>query len=175
MIGWPVVERFAPTSTAFDMAWSGEGAETLASSTIALPEPAAAPPAQRTPAEIPGDPRLSKIKSLAFGQSKLLSSCLDPVSAWRFENGEVRFIFSRSDSWAADLLNSREQQEKLQALCAEVLGQPVRICVTLDNEEKSGLKNRRSVRERAESDGGVEALVKKFRCTLVDVIDLRRE
>lgn len=141
--------------------------------------PPQAPPAtfgaQPVPSEAPGDPRLTRIKSLAFGQSKLLSSCLDPVSGWRFEDGEVRFIFSKSDSWAADLLNSREQQEKLQSLCAEVLGQPVRICVTLDNEEKSGLKNRRSVRERAESDGGVKALVKKFRCTLVDVIDLSRE
>ena len=136
---------------------------------------AAAPPAQPPPPEAPGDPRLTKIKSLAFGQSKLLSSCLDPVAGWRFEDGEVRFIFSKSDSWAADLLNSREQQEKLHALCAEVLGQPVRICVTLDSEERSGLKNRRSVRERAENDGGVEALVKKFRCTLVDVIDLSRE
>jgi len=137
--------------------------------------PVAPPPARPMPPEAPGDPRLSKIKSLAFGQSKLLSSCLDPVAAWRFENGEVRFIFSKSDSWAADLLNSREQQEKLQALCAEALGQPVRICVTLDNEERSGLKNRRSVRQRAESDGGVESLLKKFRCTLVDVIDLSRE
>jgi DNA polymerase-3 subunit gamma/tau len=137
--------------------------------------PATPPSAHPTPPEAPGDPRLSKIKSLAFGQSKLLSSCLDPVSAWRFEDGEVRFIFSRSDSWAADLLNSREQQEKLQALCAEALGQPVRICVTLDNEERSGLKKRRSVRERAESDEGVEALLKKFRCTLVDVVDLSRE
>ena len=125
--------------------------------------------------EAGGDPRLSKIKSLAFGQSKLLSSCLEPVAGWRFENGEVRFIFSPSDSWAADFLKAREQQEKLQALCAEVLGQPVRICVTLDNEVQGGLKNRRSVRERAESDGGVEALVKKFRCTLIDVIDLSRE
>jgi DNA polymerase III subunit gamma/tau len=130
---------------------------------------------QPIPPEAPRDPRLSKIKSLAFGQSKLLSSCLDPVSGWRFENGEVRFTYAKSDSWAADLLNSREQQEKLQALCAEVLGQPVKICVTLDNEERSGLKDRRSVRERAESDGGVEALVRKFQCTLVDVVDLSRE
>jgi len=137
--------------------------------------PPQAPSVRPIHPEVPGDPRLSKIKSLAFGQSKLLSSCLDPVSAWRFEDGEVRFIFSRSDAWAADLLNSREQQEKLQALCAEALGQPVRICVTLDNDERSGLKNRRSVRERAESDGGVEALLKKFRCTLVEVIDLSRE
>jgi DNA polymerase-3 subunit gamma/tau len=153
-------------------------AERPASATARLeasPSPAVHPPAQPIPREVPGDPRLSKIKSLAFGQSKLLSSCLDPVAAWRFEDGEVRFIFSKSDSWAADLLNSREQQEKLQALCAEALGQPVRICVTLDNEERSGLKNRRSVRERAESDGGVESLLKKFRCSLVEVIDLSRE
>ena len=135
----------------------------------------APPPMPVAPAHPSGDPRLSRIKTLAFGQSKLLSSCLEPVSGWRFENGEVRFIFSKNNSWAADLLASREQHEKLQALCAEVLGQPVRICVTLDSEEKSGLKIRRSVRERAESDDGVEALVKKFRCTLVDVIDLSRE
>jgi hypothetical protein len=106
----------------------------------------------------------------------LLSSCLDPVRGWRFENGEVRFTFSANDSWAADLLGAREQQEKLRGLCAEVLGQPVRICVTLDDGERlGGPKDRRSARERAESDGGVEALVKKFHCILVDVKDLSRE
>ncbi len=141
----------------------------------ASPAPPASSADQPAIAKTPGDPRLSKIKTLAFGQSKLLSSCLEPVSGWRFEDGEVRFIFPKSDSWAVDFLSAREQQEKLQALCAEVLGQPVRICVTLDSEEKSGLKNCRSVRERAEHDEGVEALVKKFRCTLVDVVDLSRE
>ena len=147
-----------------------ESAASVPANPVNLPSPAL--PA---PTEAPRDPRLSKIKTLAFGQSKLLSSCLDPVSGWRFENGEVRFIFSKNDSWVVDLLSAREQHEKLQSLCAEVLGQPVRICVTLDNEERSGLKNHRSARERAESDGGVEALVKKFRCTLVDVTDLSRE
>jgi len=121
------------------------------------------------------DPLLNKIKSLAFGQSKLLSSCLDPVAGWRFENGEVRFLFSKSNSWAVDFLSAREQQEKLQSVCAEALGQPVRICVTLDDREGSEQKIRRSARERAESDAGVEAIVKKFQCTLVDVIDLTRE
>ena len=153
------------------------------------PERHASPPAPASPAPSPSvqtletappqadsDPRLNKIRSLAFGQSKLLSSCLEPVSGWRFENGEVRFLFSKSNSWAADLLSSREQQEKLQSLCAEVLGQPVKIYVTLDDGEGlGGPKDRRSARERAETDGGVEALVKKFRCTLVDVIDLSRE
>ncbi|HUX11072.1 MAG TPA: DNA polymerase III subunit gamma/tau, partial [Terriglobia bacterium] len=42
----------------------------------------APPPAPPVPPGTSGDPRLSKIKTLAFGQSKLLSSCLDPVSGW---------------------------------------------------------------------------------------------
>src|SRR5579884_1972042 len=150
--------------------------KTFERQSIPQPRPvsSAPPPSQPLP-EALGDPRLSKIKSLAFGQSKLLSSCLEPVSGWRFENGEVKFIFPKSDSWAVSFLSAREQQERLEALCAEVLGQPVRICVTLDSEERMGPRTRRSVRERAESDEGVEALAKKFRCTLVDVIDLSRE
>ncbi|MCL5004968.1 MAG: DNA polymerase III subunit gamma/tau [Acidobacteria bacterium] len=121
------------------------------------------------------DPRLDKIKRLAFGQSKLLSSCLDPITGWRFENGEVRFLFSKNNSWAVDFLSAREQQEKLRSVCAEALGQPVKIYVTLDDREGSEPKTRRSARVRAESDQGVEAIVKKFQCTLVDVIDLSRE
>ncbi len=121
------------------------------------------------------DPRLDKIKTLAFGQSKLLSSCLDPVTGWRFENGEVRFLFSKNSSWAVDFLSAREQQEKLRSVCAEALGQPVKICVTLEDQEGAGPRVRSSARERAESDQGVEAIIKKFQCTLVDVIDLSRE
>jgi len=144
---------------------------------IAPPAAEAAAPAS---APVPGlqeslDPRLDKIKTLAFGQSKLLSSCLDPVTGWRFENGEVRFLFSKKSSWAVDFLSTREQQEKLRSVCAEALGQPVKICVTLEDQGRSGPKVRGSARERAESDQGVEAIVKKFQCTLVDVIDLSRE
>ncbi|MCL5671844.1 MAG: DNA polymerase III subunit gamma/tau [Acidobacteria bacterium] len=133
------------------------------------------PPAQVPNRQEAEDPVLDKIKALAFGQSKLLSSCLDPVTGWRFENGEVRFLFSKNNSWAVDFLSAREQQEKLRSVCAEALGQPVKICVTLDDREGVEQKVRRSARERAESDAGVEAIVKKFHCTLVEVIDLSRE
>ena len=44
-------------------------------------------------------------------------------------------LFMRQkDSFFADLLKSREQQETLRAVCAEVLGQPVKICVRLEME-----------------------------------------
>ena len=130
------------------------------------------PAAVSTPAE---DARLSSIKAALFDQSKrFLSSCLDHLSGWRFENGEVRFTFGRKDSLYADLLKAREQQETLRAVCAQVLGQPVRIYVTLEEQGAEAQVPRLSARERAERDPGVEAFKKKFDGTLVDVQDLSR-
>jgi hypothetical protein len=67
-------------------------------------------------------------------QSKFLSSCLNPLAAWRFEDGEVHFIYPRDASWAVDLMKSREHRERLASVCEQVLGQPVRIYVTLQEE-----------------------------------------
>jgi DNA polymerase-3 subunit gamma/tau len=126
-----------------------------------------------TPAE---DARLSSIKTVLFGKSKrFLSSCLDHLASFRFENGEAHFTFRHKDSLYADLLKAREQQETLRAVCAEVLGPPVRIYVTLEEEGAKAQVARLSARERAERDPGVEAFRKKFDGTLVDVQDLSQE
>jgi DNA polymerase-3 subunit gamma/tau len=131
------------------------------------------PAAVSTPAE---DARLSSIKAVLFDQSKrFLSSCLDHLAGFRFENGEVHFTFKHKDSLYADLLKAREQQEALRAVCAQVLGQPVRIYVTLEGQRVEAQVARLSARERAERDPGVEAFRKKFDGTLVDVQDLSQE
>jgi hypothetical protein len=76
------------------------------------------------------DPRLVAIKAQLFDQSKrFLSSCLDHLVDWQFENGQVVFRFTQKDSLYADLLKAREQQETLRGVCAQVLGQPVTIRV----------------------------------------------
>jgi DNA polymerase-3 subunit gamma/tau len=122
------------------------------------------------------DARLSSIKTVLFDQSKrFLSSCLDHLAAFRIENGEVHFIFKRKDSLYADLVKAREQQDTLRAVCAQVLGQPVRIYVTLEEQRTEAQVPRLSARERAERDPGVEAFRKKFDATLVDVQDLSQE
>jgi DNA polymerase-3 subunit gamma/tau len=140
---------------------------------VAAVETVHPPAAVSTPAE---DARLSSIKAALFDQSKrFLSSCLDHLSGWRFENGEVRFTFGHKDSLYADLLKAREQQETLRAVCAQVLGQPVRIYVTLEEQGAEAQVPRLSARERAERDPGVETFRKKFDGTLVDVQDLSRE
>jgi DNA polymerase-3 subunit gamma/tau len=122
------------------------------------------------------DSRLAAIKALLFDQSKkFLSSCLEHVSGCRLENGEVHFLYAQKDILYAELLRSREQQDSLRAVCAQVLGQPVRICVTLAEQGVETRSARPSARERAERDREVEAFRKKFDCTWVDVQDLNQE
>jgi DNA polymerase-3 subunit gamma/tau len=149
------------------------------------PQPPPAQPAERRaapahPLALPAraaveDDRLSSIKARLFETQKFLSSCLDHVSGWRFENGEVRFLFPKNASTFADLIKSREQLEALRSVCTQVLGQPVKIYVTLEEQEGQPAVARPSARDRAARDETVEAFRKKFDCTLVDVKDLSQE
>ena len=78
-------------------------------------------------------------------------------------------------SFFADLLKSREQQEILRSVCAEVLGLPVKIYVRLELNENGPRMDRPNARERAERDQAVQAFRKKFDGMVLDVKDLRRE
>jgi DNA polymerase-3 subunit gamma/tau len=131
-------------------------------------------PLQNRASRVVEDARLSAIKAGLFDKSKrFLGSCLDHLSDFRSENGEVHFTFRHKDALYADLLKSREQQETLREVCAQVLGQPVKIYVTLDEQDTEA--SRLSARERAERDPGVEAFRKKFDANVLDVQDLSQE
>jgi hypothetical protein len=138
-----------------------------------------APVESAAPAETSGtageDPRLANIKTMVYGQSNFLGSCLEHLAGWRFQDGTVEFQYDQKDSFFADLLKSREQMEILRTVCTQVLGLPVKICVRLEQQEVSARPERPSARERAERDQGVEAFRKKFDGTVVDVKDLSRE
>ena len=143
------------------------------------PAPVGARPAPAAPAETAApaheNAALTAIKTKVYGQSNFLGSCLEHMVSWRFENGEATFVYAQKDSFFADLLKSREQQETLRTVCAEVLGQPVKICVRLEEQEVEPRVVRPNARERAERDQTVEAFRKKFDGTVVDVKDLSRE
>jgi DNA polymerase-3 subunit gamma/tau len=140
----------------------------------AVAEVEAAHPAAPSPPA--ADARLSSIKAVLFDQNKrFLSSCLDHLAGFRVENGEVHFTFANKDALYADLLKAREQQEALRTACAQVLGQPVKIYVTLEVQPIEAQGPRPSARERAERDPGVDAFKKKFDGALLDVQDLSQE
>src|SRR5215472_2826602 len=87
------------------------------------------------------DPRLAEVKRVLFDQSrKFVSSCLEHLTGWRFENGVAHFVYSKqnSGSFWADVLNSKENQQALQEACTQVLGQAVAIRVTLQEGEAKG-------------------------------------
>jgi hypothetical protein len=100
---------------------------------------------------------------------------MEHMASWRFENGEATFVYAQKDSFFADLLKSREQQETLRTVCTQVLGQPVKICVRLEEQEVEARGERPNARERAERDQTVEAFRKKFEGMVLDVKDLSRE
>jgi len=148
------------------------------------PLPAPVTAAQRSPAPVETaaptapaneDAVLTAVKSKVYGQSNFLGSCLEHMANWRFENGEATFVYAQKDSFFADLLKSREQQEVLRTVCAQVLGQPVKICVRLEGQEVEARVERPNARERAERDHAVEAFRKKFDGSVLDVKDLSRE
>ncbi len=119
------------------------------------------------------DPRLEAIKSTLYDQSKkFLSSCLEHLSGWRFENGEVRFLFPKTASTFADLLKGREHLEALRSVCGEVLNQPIKIYVTLEDAKGQAAAARPEAKERASGDAAVEAIRKRFDCAWVGVKDL---
>jgi len=143
-----------------------------------VPAPAAtsAQAPVRTVVPRDGDPRLAAVKALLFNQSKkFASSCLEHVSGWRVENGEVRFLFPKDGSVYADFLKSREQMEALRAACAEVLGEAVKIYVTLDDTKEGASRVGARAQDRAANDRALDNFRKRFDCTLVDVKDLSQE
>ncbi len=163
----------APAETRATTRVAPTGERAPVASPVAEPETVQPAAPVSTPAE---DARLSSIKAVLFDQSKrFLSSCLDHLAGFRVANGEAHFAFHHKDSLYADLLKAREQQESLRAACAQVLGQPVRIYVTLEEQRAEAQARRLSARERAERDPGVEAFKKKFDGALVDVQDLSQE
>jgi hypothetical protein len=150
---------------------------------ISAPAPPA-PVAPKPPAPVqPSTPRatatrdatLAAIIGKVYGQSNFLGSCLEHVASWTYENGEATFVYNLKDSFFAELLKNREQQETLRAVCTEVLGQPVKICVRLELQEVEARVDRPNARERAERDQTVEAFRKRFDGTVLDVKDLSRE
>ncbi len=62
-----------------------------------------------------------------------MRSCLERVSSWQGENGNVRFIYSQKDDLYAQLLRSREQAETVRSACAEILGGAIKITVEVED------------------------------------------
>ncbi len=98
-----------------------------------------------------------------------------PSHEWRFENGAARFLYAKKDAWAVELLTSHERLATLESVCAQEFGQPMKVCVTLQDQEAENSARQPGARERALRDKMVEAFTKTFDAALAEVEDLSQE
>ena len=141
-----------------------QGASAPADVPATQPIPSDGASAALPPLGGPNQKQLAAIKSLVHGRSKLLSNFLEHnLVGWRCEDGQTRFVFSDEVRWALDILAQRENQEVLRGACAEVLGEPVRLSISVEEEGKGkAVGNRLSASERARRDPQIRAVMERF-------------
>jgi DNA polymerase-3 subunit gamma/tau len=154
------------------------------------PAPAVAPelPAQGPIARTPSGPvaqmaqigsgldaaQVDAIKAAAFSQQKFLAELIDQASRWERDGAEVRLFFPTESRALAEMLQAREQMDRLRNITQTVFGQGVRVCVKLEVAPVMATEVRaaaasRELRARFEQDPIVRAMLERFGGQISDV------
>lgn len=125
------------------------------------------------PAVVGLDPaQVDAIKSEISSKAQFVGQLVESAFRWEVEAGELRLYFPTEHRALADLLQSRDNVEKLRTIASRVLGQPVRVCVKLEaSPVPSGVTTKAKVRTsesgpelraRFEQDPIVRAMLERF-------------
>jgi DNA polymerase-3 subunit gamma/tau len=116
-----------------------------------------------TPTESVTDLTEEQVSAILAGVagSKFLASMLDSVAGWQTQSGELHLIFPAESRSIAEMLQAKEPMEKLRTVLAQVLGQPLRVCVKLD-ASRNAVSKQSELRSKFEQDPIVRAMLEKF-------------
>ncbi|MGH9817145.1 MAG: hypothetical protein ACRD6I_13805, partial [Candidatus Acidiferrales bacterium] len=114
--------------------------------------------------------QVQAIKAELQKQFRFLSSLVEPVTRWVIEGGEMQLFFTPKDRPLAEMLQAREQIEKLRRVSSDVIGQPLRVCVRLESgpavtaqsAAASDPARRAALRAEIEQDPVVRAMLERF-------------
>jgi DNA polymerase III subunit gamma/tau len=114
--------------------------------------------------------QLDAIKSEIFSKAQFVGQLVESASRWEVEAGELRLYFPTEHRALADLLQARDNVEKLRTIASRVLGQPLRVCVKLEaSSVPSGSSTKvrtgesgPELRARFEQDPIVRAMLERF-------------
>jgi DNA polymerase-3 subunit gamma/tau len=114
--------------------------------------------------------QLDAIKSEIFSKAQFVGQLVESASRWEVEAGELRLYFPTEHRALADLLQARDNVERLRTIASRVLGQPLRVCVKLEASpvlSGSSTKIRTGesgpeLRARFEQDPIVRAMLERF-------------
>jgi DNA polymerase-3 subunit gamma/tau len=160
-------QSFAPAGAA--------AAPAIAPAVAPPPAPiAAAPPSivAQAAGEISGlaAAQVDAIKAELHKQYRFLSSLVEPVTRWVLDGSEMQLFFPPKDRPLAEMLQAREQIEKLRRVSSDVLGQSLRVCVRLESGAAAAAEPpaqapdtaRRAWRAEIEQDPVVRAMLERF-------------
>jgi DNA polymerase-3 subunit gamma/tau len=111
--------------------------------------------------------QVDEIRSATSAQNKLLASLLEHVSRWELDGSEIRLFFPSAGRTFAEILQGRDQMEKLRTITSAVLGQPLRVCVRLEAATAASApppvaRATPESRARFEQDPVVRAMLERF-------------
>jgi hypothetical protein len=122
--------------------------------------------------------QVDAIKSELQKQYRFLSSLVEPVTRWVLDGAEMQLFFTPKDRPLAEMLQAREQIEKLRRVSSHVLGQSLRVCVRLESGAAAAAAEppaqppdaaRRALRAEIEQDPVVRAMLERFGGQIRDV------
>ncbi len=111
--------------------------------------------------------QVEEIRTAISSQNKLLASLVEHVSRWELDGSEIRLFFRSDGRTFAEILQGRDQMEKLRTITSAVLGQPLRVCVRLEAGAAPSApaplaKVSSENRARFEQDPVVRAMMERF-------------
>lgn len=111
--------------------------------------------------------QVEEIRAAISSQNKLLASLLEHVSRWELDGSEIRLFFRSDGRTFAEILQGRDQMEKLRTITSAVLGQPLRVCVRLEASAAASTpapaaRATPESRARFEQDPVVRAMLERF-------------
>ena len=118
--------------------------------------------------------QVDAIKAAILAQQKFLGELVEHASRWELAGSEMRLYFSPANKALADLLQAREQIERLRTITSQVMGQPLRVCVRLEPLAAAVAKPRMALnvpelRAKFEQDPIVQAMLERFGGRISDV------
>jgi len=111
--------------------------------------------------------QVAAVKSAIVSQQRFLGELVEHVTRWELDGGEIRLFFPTESRALAELVQARDQMEKLRTISSRVLGQPLRVCVKLEaapvllSTVRAG-QSARELRARFEQDPIVRAMLERF-------------
>ena len=117
--------------------------------------------------------QVDAIKSAVLSQQKFLGELVEHATRWELDGGEIRLYFPTESRALADMVQGREQMERLRNIASSILGQTVRVCVKLDAVSNAGASRvssgTRELRAKFEQDPIVRAMLERFGGQISDV------